>query len=74
MKKTYSVLLLISNYKTKINHPSVKMFKRSLSNVKTFGNTISPTCGNIKQDALRSSNSTFDDLSYLTYNRNYEVN
>lgn len=34
MKKTYSVFLLVSNYTTKINHRSVKMFKRSLSNVK----------------------------------------
>jgi len=36
MKKTYSVLLLVSNYTTKINHRSVKMYKRSLSNVKIY--------------------------------------
>ncbi len=36
MKKTYSVLQLVSNYTTKINYRSVKMYKRSLSNVKIF--------------------------------------
>ena len=40
MKKTYSALLLVSNYTTKINHRSVKMYKRSLSNVKIFKNDL----------------------------------
>lgn len=44
MKKP-TTYLLISNYTTNIIHGSVKMFKRSLSNVKIFKNMIGKKYG-----------------------------